>query len=401
MNITKIKNYEKIRDIKLRRVIVEINGDENVTKAFVGKELFIQNSHSTITVINPIFMELILNTSLNHKNCNNCEDIIVSDNTLTLLFKEAIGDLNRITRKTLPELMSQISQIIDAVKYLHGRRIIHGDIKPENFLLFDNNKIKICDYGNSLFILNGSKSIFGKKMYTANYRSPEVWNNNEWGFSADIWALGCTIFYLVYGVHLFPEQTNSTCYISCLKSWETHGKNLVGNPIKLPLNWTNPEYFTLNALILRMCNPNESERPSIFDVESEFNINKKQNNFSLSTSPDLICHYDKIFECVHIAKCKFNPTYYISPAVNDLNKILTKDSYEYKSLVFMIYFYLTTTVEFDRDLYIICDIISCSMLGKKQSSFGISNLQVDKIKNILENKKFSMFKFSQYFGIYD
>lgn len=394
----KILNCDKIRGSKLKRVTVGTEEDEEEIGTFIGKELQIQNLSSTITNVNQIFMEIVLNTSLQCKNCNTCEDIIIEENTLTLLFKEAIGDLNNITRKTFPELLKQIEQLINAVRYLHERRILHGDIKPANILLFGGNNIKICDYGKSVFILEGSRSTYDNKMYTANYRAPEVWNSNTWGFEADIWALGCTIFYLTYGKHLFPEQGTPTCYMSCLKSWETHTDNLIGNTIQLPSTWTNSEYFSLNSLILRMCNPNELERPSIFDIERDFKNTIGNKSLILSMSPDSICRYDEIINCLHVATCRYDVNCFVSSAVTDLQRLLYGKSYEYASLIYMIYFYLTTTFEFDKDIYVISDIIASSMIGKRQSTFGISGLQISKLMMILKAKKFKLFKFSDYFG---
>ena len=38
-------------------------------------------------------------------------------------------------------------QMIDAVAYAHRHRIIHCDIKPENFILFTENRLRLTDFG--------------------------------------------------------------------------------------------------------------------------------------------------------------------------------------------------------------------------------------------------------------
>ena len=55
----------------------------------------------------------------------------------------------RFTERHAADVMSQM---IGAVKHLHGHGIVHRDLKPENFLMDDtteNSEVKLIDFGLS------------------------------------------------------------------------------------------------------------------------------------------------------------------------------------------------------------------------------------------------------------
>ena len=37
--------------------------------------------------------------------------------------------------------------MLNAVDFLHSNDIIHRDLKPDNFLVFENDVIKLADFG--------------------------------------------------------------------------------------------------------------------------------------------------------------------------------------------------------------------------------------------------------------
>ncbi|XP_072051432.1 dual specificity protein kinase shkA-like [Amphiura filiformis] len=80
-----------------------------------------------------------------------------------------------------------------AIKYLHGQNFLHRDIKPENCLLFQDNLLKLCDFGLAREIEESQTTSSQKGTY--RYMAPEIHVGNERGRAiyskpADIWAYG-------------------------------------------------------------------------------------------------------------------------------------------------------------------------------------------------------------------
>ncbi|KAF0694884.1 Aste57867_14259 [Aphanomyces stellatus] len=98
-------------------------------------------------------------------------------------------------------------QMLQAVNYIHNKRVIHGDLKPANFL-FVNGALKLIDFGIAKAISNDTTNVVLDQVEgTANYMPPEVASSSLYpsespkkvGRAGDIWSLGCILYQIVYG----------------------------------------------------------------------------------------------------------------------------------------------------------------------------------------------------------
>lgn len=108
-------------------------------------------------------------------------------------------------------------QILEGLRFLDNKEIIHCDLKPENILLEDplRGKVKIIDFGSSCFE--------SEKVYTyiqsRFYRSPEVILGMVYNRKIDIWSMGCIVAELLTGQPLFMgenEQEQIACIMEVL-----------------------------------------------------------------------------------------------------------------------------------------------------------------------------------------
>ena len=105
-----------------------------------------------------------------------------------IIFEKASYDLNKFIKikKPVNKLKKKFSfDIAKGIEFLHKNKIIHGDIKPQNILIY-NDIAKLSDFGLSCY----ENFIPFKLLYTLDYRPPEKLYCRK----SDIWAYGCTLY---------------------------------------------------------------------------------------------------------------------------------------------------------------------------------------------------------------
>mmetsp|Transcript_28172 Transcript_28172/g.57144 ORF Transcript_28172/g.57144 Transcript_28172/m.57144 type:complete len:571 (+) Transcript_28172:2017-3729(+) len=142
-------------------------------------------------------------------------DISIKNGLIYMVFEYGECDLNRLFKQN-PISLSKDSflkflwkQILETVQAIHQEKIVHGDLKPANFLIIEGS-LKIIDFGIAKPIQNDTTNITrSSQIGTLNYMPPEsvldipTFCERKKKFrlsrSADIWSLGCIFFQMVYG----------------------------------------------------------------------------------------------------------------------------------------------------------------------------------------------------------
>lgn len=114
--------------------------------------------------------------------------------------------LNNPFLYNLKDVIYYAAQMLISIDFIHKRRYIHRDIKPDNYLIYLNDKKFECfltDFGFVTLNSNYLKKTPG--VNTSYYRAPEVILGINYTNRIDIWSIGCTIYEFATGKILFPE----------------------------------------------------------------------------------------------------------------------------------------------------------------------------------------------------
>ena len=149
--------------------------------------------------------EVRILASVNHPNVIGYKEAFWNDkeSSLNIVMEYADdGDLQTKIQKMKKEggmfneslIWSYSIQMIEGLKALHDKKIMHRDLKSANiFLVKEKHQCKLGD-------MNVSKVIKDKVLFTQTgtpyYASPEVWNDKPYSYKSDLWSIGCVIYEL-------------------------------------------------------------------------------------------------------------------------------------------------------------------------------------------------------------
>ncbi|KAK9713538.1 hypothetical protein RND81_06G034000 [Saponaria officinalis] len=109
------------------------------------------------------------------------------------------------------EIRKYTKSILRGLDRIHSKGYTHCDIKLSNILLFDNDIVKIADFG--LATKNGDKNGYQLKG-TPLYMSPELVAGGELLPAVDVWAVGCAVVEMFTGRSVW--EVSPECDVSSL-----------------------------------------------------------------------------------------------------------------------------------------------------------------------------------------
>ncbi|MEZ6137691.1 MAG: protein kinase [Pirellulaceae bacterium] len=126
-------------------------------------------------------------------------------------------------------------QVVSALRQASVLGLVHGDIKPSNLILADENTVKLSDFG---LAVTGTTSPVQGISGTLNYMAPELSSGSDPSDQSDMYALGVTLFELTFGRR--PYTLSGTTLREKISSQQ-------GSEVEFPEKWPRsiPERWKL------------------------------------------------------------------------------------------------------------------------------------------------------------
>ncbi|XP_072303615.1 serine/threonine-protein kinase DCLK3 [Eucyclogobius newberryi] len=116
---------------------------------------------------------------------------------------ESISEKGKFSEVEAGMMVSDVSQ---ALSYIHCKSIVHRDLKPENLLIERLTegicRLKLGDFGLAMVVTEPVFTICG----TPTYVAPEILLETGYGVPVDIWALGVLLYILLCGFPPFRSR---------------------------------------------------------------------------------------------------------------------------------------------------------------------------------------------------
>jgi len=157
--------------------------------------------------------EARLAAKLSHPNVVTVYEAEQDEATFLLVMEFIDGEnLRELVRKRGPLPVAAACELARqtalGLQHIHEQGLVHRDIKPANLMLTLSGQLKVLDLGLAILktgnVAQPELTVANQSLGTIDYMAPEQWqDSHEVDIGADIYSLGCTLYFLLAGMPPF------------------------------------------------------------------------------------------------------------------------------------------------------------------------------------------------------
>jgi cell cycle related kinase len=178
------------------------------------KKVRIRNVHDGIP--KNLLREIKALEMLEHDNIVHMYESFPCGSSIVLSCEYMVSDLHQVMRclseegRAFPEwaVKTIMKMTLEGVAAVHEARLIHRDLKPANLLFSPSGVLKLGDFGLAR-VHEKDGQVYSHEVATRWYRPPELlYGARKYGFSVDLWAVGCIFGELLNHSPIFPGEND-------------------------------------------------------------------------------------------------------------------------------------------------------------------------------------------------
>lgn len=162
--------------------------------------------------------------------------------------------LAEIEQAAPEQVAAWLEQIASGLQYIHGKGILHGDLKPANILLDERGQSRLADFGQS-FAREGEGYNLGTPGYMAPEQLARALEKQDWQADErwDVYAVGATAYRLLTGqVPRLDDRSRHSLSSSGVTERLLVAREVSQNPLR-PVRDLNPRVDAELAAIVEGC----------------------------------------------------------------------------------------------------------------------------------------------------
>ena len=253
-----IGDYDLLSEIGAGGAGVVYKARHRETEEIVALKMLLSQQSDNPIIFKRFEQEFRSARSFNHPHLVRALDFLRIDNVTCLLMEyvegRSLGERLEFGDPLPVEMaIAVVSQISEALDWIHSQGLLHRDIKPDNIIVTPDGVAKLADLGLAKELLfDQSLTRTGSALGTPNFMAPEQFRDaKRVNHRSDIYSLAATFYQMVTGV--IPFQNSSP-----FEAWVQKSKNELPPPSELMPSL--PAH--INKAILRGMSGNPPDRPA-------------------------------------------------------------------------------------------------------------------------------------------